>query len=249
MPPRRSKPVPAPPHPPAVTRRILRSLERHHPAASTELVFRSAFELLAATILSAQCTDERVNQVTPELFRRYPDARSMAVVEPAALESLIRSTGFFRAKSRSLVGMARAVVERHDGAIPTDLDALVALPGVGRKTANVVLGHALGVPGLPVDRHVLRVANRLGIARSTDPVVVEHQLGDAMPPARWTVASDTLILHGRRICKPRPLCDRCHARSDCLYVTTPAATGLAAAGRAGTVGSSARPRLQGAKKR
>lgn len=250
MPPRRSNPVPAPPHSSVVTRRILRSLERHHPAASTELVFRSPFELLAATILSAQCTDERVNQVTPELFSRYPDPGAMALVEPEALESLIRSTGFFRAKSRSLVGMARAVVERHAGKIPADLGALVALPGVGRKTANVVLGHALGVPGLPVDRHVLRVANRLGIAHSTDPVVVEHQLGGAVAPVRWTLASDTLILHGRRICKPKPLCDRCHARGDCLYVTAPPAAGSAAGRRTGIArASSARSRSHGAKKR
>ncbi len=214
----RSAPVPVPPHSAAVTRRILRSLERHHPGAFTELTFRNAFELLAATILSAQCTDERVNQVTPALFDRYPTPGALALAEPEHLEALIRPTGFFRSKSRSLVGMARVVVERHGGVVPADLTALVALPGVGRKTANVVLGHALGVPGLPVDRHVLRVANRLGIARSNDPVVVEHQLGAALPKARWTLASDTLILHGRRICKPRPLCDRCDARGDCLHV-------------------------------
>ena len=217
----------------------MRSLERHHPAASTELVYRNAFELLAATILSAQCTDERVNQVTPALFARFPTPITLAHAEPEDLEGLIRPTGFFRAKSRSLVGMARAVVKRHAGTIPADLAALVALPGVGRKTANVVLGHALGVPGLPVDRHVLRVANRLGIAQSNDPVLVEHQLGAALPSARWTLASDTLILHGRRICKPKPLCDRCHARGECLY--------------AGGLAVSAAPRLappaRGAKKR
>jgi endonuclease-3 len=250
VPPRRSKPLPAPPHSSVVTRRILRSLERHHPAASTELVFRNAFELLAATILSAQCTDQRVNQVTPELFARYPNPGAMAMVEPEGLESLIRSTGFFRAKARSLVGMARAVVERHGGEIPADLCALVALPGVGRKTANVVLGHALGVPGFPVDRHVLRVANRLGIAHSADPVVVEHQLGAALPPARWTLASDTLILHGRRICKPRPLCDRCHARGDCLHLTATPSSVSAPDRRAGGAPSSfARPDARGAKKR
>ena len=212
-----SKPVPAVPHSAAVTRRIVRSLERHHPGATTELVYRNAFELLAATILSAQCTDDRVNHVTPELFARYPTPDALTRAEPEELEGLIRATGFFRAKSRSLVGMARALAERHGGDVPADLTALVALPGVGRKTANVVLGHALGIPGLPVDRHVLRVANRLGIAASNDPVVVEHQLGAALPSGRWTLASDTLILHGRRICKPKPLCDRCHAREDCLY--------------------------------
>ena len=210
--------LPKPAHSPAVTRRVLRVLERQHPGAFTELTFRNAYELLAATILSAQCTDQRVNQVTPSLFARYPTPAALAKATPAALEPQIQPTGFFRVKSRSLVGMAQALVEHHDGAVPADLDALVRLPGVGRKTANVVLGHALGVPGLPIDRHVLRVANRLGIARSADPVVVERQLGAALPKARWTLASDTLILHGRRICKPRPLCDRCRARQQCLYV-------------------------------
>ena len=161
--------------------------------------------------------DERVNQVTPSLFARYPTPAALAEASPSTLEPQIQSTGFFRVKSRSLVGMARALVEHHDGDVPANLDALVRLPGVGRKTANVVLGHALGVPGLPVDRHVLRVANRLGIARSSDPAVVERQMGTVLPKARWTLASDILILHGRRICKPRPLCDRCRARQQCLF--------------------------------
>jgi len=203
---------------------VLRLLEEQHPGAFTELVFRNPFELLAATILSAQCTDERVNRVTPPLFARYPTPAAMAAAVPEALESSIQSTGFFRAKARSLIGMARALVDDHDGSVPADLDLLVALPGVGRKTANVVLGHALGVPGLPVDRHVLRVANRLGIARSKDPVVVERQLTGALPKARWTLASDTLILHGRRICKPRPLCDRCRARAQCVHLAGATAT-------------------------
>jgi endonuclease-3 len=206
-------------HPHVVTRRILRLLKTQHPGASTELVFRDAFELLASTILSAQCSDVRVNQVTSALFARYPDPVAMAAAEPEMLESLIKTTGFFRAKSRSLIGMARDLVERHDGEVPVDLDALVKLPGVGRKTANVVLGHAFGIPALPVDRHVLRVANRLGIAQSDNPVAVEHQLGAALPRNVWTLSSDTLILHGRRICKPRPLCHRCAAKSYCRYVT------------------------------
>ena len=218
MPSRRAASPQTPAHPPPVTRRILRLLETQHPGADTELAFRNPYELLAATILSAQCTDERVNQVTPSLFERYPTAAVLARATPEELEPQIQPTGFFRAKSRSLVGMARALVDHHGAEVPADLDALVRLPGVGRKTANVVLGHALGVPGLPVDRHVLRVANRLGIVRSTDPVVVERQLAAALSKARWTLASDTLILHGRRICKPRPLCDRCRARDLCLYV-------------------------------
>jgi endonuclease-3 len=192
-------------------------LERQHPNAFTELSFRTPYELLVATILSAQCTDERVNQVTPALFERYPDARALAQATTAELEPQIQSTGFFRAKSRSLIGMATAVLAEHQGEIPARMEALVKLPGVGRKTANVVLGHALGVPGLPVDRHVLRVANRIGIAKGDDPEIVEQQLCAAMPATKWTVTSDTLILHGRRICKPRPLCDKCAVRDDCNY--------------------------------
>jgi endonuclease III len=195
-------------------------LATQHPNADTELHFTNAYELLVATILSAQCTDERVNQVTPALFKRYPDARALARASTDDLEPQIQSTGFFRAKSRSLLGMATALVEQHHGDVPKTMDALVKLPGVGRKTANVVLGHALGVPGLPVDRHVLRVANRIGIARSDDPEIVEQQLGASMPPADWTKTSDTLILHGRRICKPKPLCDQCIVREDCDYYRT-----------------------------
>src|SRR5439155_21519070 len=132
-------------------------------------------------------------------------------------EPQIHSTGFFRQKSKSLVGMAKALVDEHKGEVPADMDALIKLPGVGRKTANVVLGHALGVPGLPVDRHVLRVSNRIGIAEGDDPVAVEKQLCAAMPKPRWTRTSDTLILHGRRICRPKPLCDQCVVRDDCDY--------------------------------
>jgi endonuclease-3 len=192
-------------------------LATQHPNADTELDFTNAYQLLVATILSAQCTDERVNQVTPALFKRYPDARALANATTDDLEPQIQSTGFFRAKSRSLVGMATEVVQQHGGEVPKTMAELVELPGVGRKTANVVLGHALGVPGLPVDRHVLRVANRIGIAKSDDPEVVEQQLGNAIPPADWTRTSDTLILHGRRICKPKPLCDRCAVRAECDY--------------------------------
>jgi endonuclease III len=199
------------------TRHILDTLETQHPGADTELHYRNAFELLAATILSAQSTDQRVNLVTPALFERYPDARALAKATPADLEPVIHSTGFFRAKSKALVGMARALVDDHRGEVPADMAALTKLPGVGRKTANVVLGHALGVPGLPVDRHVLRVANRIGIAESDDPEVVERQLCAAMPKTRWTRTSDTLILHGRRICKPKPLCDQCAVQGNCDY--------------------------------
>jgi len=199
------------------TLEILDKLEGQHPGADTELQYKTPFQLLVATILSAQSTDARVNMVTPALFTRYRDARALAKATPAALEPQIHSTGFFRAKAKALIGMARALVKHHGGDVPASMDALVELPGVGRKTANVVLGHALGVPGLPVDRHVLRVANRIGIADSDDPVVVEQQLGAAVPEERWTRTSDTLILHGRRICRPKPLCDRCAVRDDCEY--------------------------------
>lgn len=212
--------IPKPPKASAQTVAVMKALARQHPDADTELNFTTPYELLVATILSAQCTDERVNQVTPALFKRYPDVRALGKATTADLEPRIQSTGFFRAKSRSLLGMATAVNDKHGGAIPATMEELTALPGVGRKTANVVLGHALGVPGLPVDRHVLRVANRIGIAAGDDPVVVEQQLGAALPRETWTNASDTLIIHGRRVCKPKPLCEQCAVRDNCLYYQT-----------------------------
>jgi endonuclease-3 len=202
---------------PAEARRILAALEKHHPNADTELAYRNAFELLVATMLSAQSTDKRVNEVTPALFARYPDPRALLKADPAELEAQIHSTGFFRQKAKALLGMAEILVTQYGGEVPASMDALVALPGVGRKTANVVLGHALGVPGLPVDRHVLRVTNRLGLVHSEDPIKVEAALGELFPKKKWTKASDTFILHGRRICKPTPLCKVCNARPDCDY--------------------------------
>ena len=197
---------------------ILDRLQTQHPNAWTELNFTNAFELLVATILSAQCTDARVNQVTPALFRRYPTPAALAAATPEDLEPQVQPTGFFRMKSRSLLGMARAVVSEHGGNVPAEMDALVKLPGVGRKTANVVLGHAFKIPGLPVDRHVLRVAHRIGLITTEDDAVkAESQLTRQLPPARWTVSSDTLILHGRRICKPKPLCGRCLITADCRW--------------------------------
>ena len=183
----------------ASTRRIIETLAEQHPNADTELHYRNAFELLVATILSAQSTDQRVNMVTPALFKRYADARALARAAPPELEKLILSTGFFRQKSKALIGMSQKLLAEHSGEVPADMEKLTALPGVGRKTANVVLGHALGVPGLPVDRHVLRVSNRIGIAEGEDPVVVEQQLCARLPPGMWTLASDAQILHGRRI--------------------------------------------------
>jgi endonuclease-3 len=208
----------------AETRKTLRKLQAQHPNANTELDFKNPYQLLVATILSAQSTDTGVNRVTPALFKRYPDARALSRATNAELEPQIRATGFFRSKARSLLGMATALVDEHDGNVPETMEALVELPGVGRKTANVVLGHALGVPGFPVDRHVLRVSRRIGIADSDDPVAVEDQLTRLLPKQEWTLDSDTLILHGRRICKPKPLCDQCHVRPGCDFyreVTAP----------------------------
>jgi endonuclease-3 len=199
------------------TRRIIETLAQQHPNADTELNYRNAFELLVATILSAQSTDVRVNMVTPALFRKYPDAHALAKATPQELEPIIKSTGFFNQKGKALIGAAQQLVTEHDARVPADMDKLTRLPGVGRKTANVVLGHALGVPGLPVDRHVLRVSNRIGIAEGDDPVRVEAHLCGALPKEMWTLASDVQILHGRRICKPKPLCDQCSVRDDCDY--------------------------------
>ena len=199
---------------------IFDKLDIQHPNAWTELHFTNPYELLAATILSAQCTDARVNQVTPALFKKYPTPAALAKADAAELEVLIQPTGFFRMKSKSLIGMANAVVDVHGGAVPSNMEALIELPGVGRKTANVVLGHAFGLPGFPVDRHVLRVASRIGLispAAADDAVKAEKKLTTLLPPDRWTRASDALILHGRRICKPKPLCERCAIRTACAY--------------------------------
>ena len=203
---------------------VIGRLAATFPGATTELHFSTAFELLVATVLSAQSSDVRVNLTTPALFARYPDARALAAADSAELEQLIVPTGFFRQKARAVTGLSRRLVDEHDGQVPADLDYLVTLPGVGRKTANVVLGHALGVPGLPVDRHVLRVANRIGLAIGDDPIKVERQLCDQLPPAQWTQASDCLILHGRRVCRPTPLCPRCVVNDVCRYALGSAAS-------------------------
>lgn len=201
----------------AKVRRVIDRLEAQHPNAWTELAFRNPYELLVATVLSAQSSDVRVNAVTPALFKRYPNARALSRATTDELEPQIVSTGFFRAKSRALVALSAALVADHGGEVPGTMQELTALPGVGRKTANVVLGHAFGVPGLPVDLHVIRVANRIGIAKSEKPEVIEAQLTGALPGKKWVTASDVQILHGRRICRPKPLCDQCAVRQDCDY--------------------------------
>ena len=199
--------------------RILDLLETAHPEAECALHRSNAYELLMATILSAQCTDQRVNMVTPELFRRYPTAADLARADTGQLEAIIRSTGFFRAKAKSLLGCARALVADHGGEVPRSLEALVKLPGIGRKTANVVLGHAYGIAeGIAVDTHVLRVSNRLGIASGDDPVVVERQLMAIVPRDRWTRTTDLLIFHGRKVCDARrPACGACPVFAVCRW--------------------------------
>jgi endonuclease-3 len=183
---------------------------------------QNPFELLVATILSAQCTDERVNMVTPILFARYPDASSLAVADPEVLEEIIHSTGFFRAKARNLIGMASALAERFDGSVPTRREDLVTLPGVGRKTANVIRSVAFGLPGLPVDTHVGRLAVRLGLTAETDPVKVELELDKLVPAAERGAFSLRLILHGRKTCVARtPRCTACVLADFCPSSTAP----------------------------
>jgi endonuclease III len=202
----------------ARARKILQRLERAYPDAKIALDFETPLQLLVATILSAQCTDERVNMVTPALFKTYPTAQALARAKSAALERAIRSTGFFRAKARSLLGMAEALVERHGGEVPRQREALTELPGVGLKTANVVLGNAFGIDALAVDTHVCRVSQRLGLARSEDANEVHDQLVEVLPRGRLTRSTHLLIVHGRRTCVARkPACPVCPVRDLCPW--------------------------------
>jgi endonuclease III len=204
------------------TREVAVRLADAYPDALCELDHTDAYELLAATILSAQCTDARVNTVTPLLFDRYPTPADLAVADPAEVEAIIRPTGFFQTKAKHLIGMAAAVVERFDGEVPTELADLVTLPGVGRKTGNVVRSVVFGLPGLPVDTHVIRLSNRLGLTTLTDPVKIEHELGAYLPPASWGDFSLRVILHGRRVCGARsPSCERCVLEDICPSSTLP----------------------------
>jgi endonuclease III len=191
-------------------RKIDRVLAETYPDAVTELDFTTPFELLIATVLSAQTTDKRVNSVTPTLFANYPDATALAAADRADVETIIQPTGFFRAKTESILKLAQALVERYDGEVPGRLEELVTLPGVGRKTANVVLGDAFGVPGITVDTHFGRLARRFGWTSETDPVKVEHEVGALFPRKSWTLLSHHLIWHGRRVCHARsPACGAC----------------------------------------
>jgi endonuclease-3 len=207
-----------------------RALGEAYPDAHCELDFTNPLELLVATILSAQCTDKRVNEVTPVLFSRYRTASDYAGADRAEVEEIIRSTGFFRAKTDSLIKLGAALVERHDGEVPHRLDQLVKLPGVGRKTANVVLGNAFGVPGITVDTHFGRLSRRFGWTQEEDPVKVEHAVGALFPKKEWTVLSHRLIWHGRRTCHARkPACGACVVARWCpSYGLGPTDPGLAA---------------------
>lgn len=200
-------------------RKIDARLADAYPDAWCALRHENAWQLLVATILSAQCTDERVNLVTPKLFARYPTPRALAAADHAELETLIHSTGFFRQKAKSLLGVAAVTAEEFGGELPRDLDVLVTLPGIGRKTANVVLGTAYGVPSIVVDTHVRRVANRLDLTREDDPTKIEMDLRDLLPPASWTHFTHRLIHHGRRVCHARkPRCEECPLRVLCPRV-------------------------------
>jgi len=197
-------------------RRINRELAETYPDAHCELDFTNPLELAVATILSAQCTDKRVNEVTPMLFRLYRTAADYAGADRMALEDLIRPTGFFRNKTTSLIGLGAALVERYDGVVPDRLADLITLPGIGRKTANVVLGNAFGVPGITVDTHFGRLSRRLGWTEEEDPVKVESVVGDLIPKAEWTLLSHRLIFHGRRVCHSRkPACGACPVAALC----------------------------------
>jgi endonuclease-3 len=197
-------------------RRINRELAALYPEAHCELDFTNPLQLAVATILSAQCTDKRVNEVTPALFGRYPDAESLAAADRTELEELIRSTGFYRNKATSLIGLGQALCDRFGGEVPGRMTQLVTLPGVGRKTANVILGNAFGVPGITVDTHMLRLSRRFGWTSSNDPVEVERDLCALFPRSEWTMLSHRVIFHGRRRCHARkPACGACPVAQWC----------------------------------
>ncbi|HET7337971.1 MAG TPA: endonuclease III [Candidatus Dormibacteraeota bacterium] len=212
-----------PPPPRGARVRALQTVDRLrdlYPAA-TELLHENPFQLLIATILSAQTTDRSVNLVTPELFRRYPTADDLAAADPAEVEKLIKPTGFFRAKTQRIIAASRKLVELFGGVVPQDLDDLVKIPGIGRKTANVIVGAGFGVPGFAVDTHVIRLTNRIGMVRTSDPVKIEFQVCDMVAKEEWTALSLRLILHGRRICDARrPLCEECILNDFCPSALT-----------------------------
>jgi endonuclease-3 len=189
---------------------IYRQLTKSYPNVRCELDYNSAFQLLVATVLSAQCTDKRVNQTTPALFKKYPNPKKMAKADLKDIQRLVKSTGFFRAKAKNIKGLSIKIMEEFDGDVPSNLDDLITLPGVGRKTANVVLGHAFGIPGITVDTHFGRLSRRFGWSKQNDPVKVEFEVGELIPEKEWTNLSQRMIWHGRRVCHSRkPACGAC----------------------------------------
>lgn len=219
-------------------------LARAYPGARCSLDYRTPFQLFVATVLSAQCTDARVNQVTPELFRRCPTPHDFLRLGQAGLEEAIRSTGFYRNKAKSILGACRRLVDEYGGEIPGSMEDLLTLPGVGRKTANVILGDAFGIQaGIVVDTHVGRVSRRIGLAQSEDPVKVEAELMSLFPRKDWTILSHRLILHGREVCAARsPRCDGCMLRSRCAYAASAASRSPEKPAGAGTLNAERGPR-------
>ena len=189
---------------------IYRQLSKNYPNVRCELDHKNAFQLLVATVLSAQCTDKRVNQITPALFKKYPNPQKMAKADLRDIQKLVKSTGFFRAKAKNIKGLSNIIVEHFDGNVPSNLEDLITLPGVGRKTANVVLGHAFGIPGITVDTHFGRLSRRFGWSKQNNPVKVEFEVGELIPEKEWTNLSQRMIWHGRRVCHSRkPACGAC----------------------------------------
>jgi endonuclease-3 len=231
---------------PERARRVVRTLKRIYPDARCALDFRTPFELYVATVLSAQCTDERVNQVTPLLFARYPDPAALAAAPRDAIEAIVRPTGFFRNKAKSIHEGARRIVEAFHGVVPRTLEELVTIPGAGRKTANVILGCAFSVPGITVDTHVRRLAQRLGWTKQTDPVKIEFELMEILPKRDWTPTSLRLIQHGRRVCAARkPNCPACALLEACptgAQLTRPSRPAPRPARRAAAAQAAAAPR-------
>ena len=197
---------------------IFRRLRKAYPEAQCALFFKTPWELLVATVLSAQCTDKRVNQVAPSLFKEYPSVRAFAVADPGEVEKAIRSTGFYRNKTRSILGAAQVILERFGGKVPARMEDLLTIPGVGRKTANVILGNAFGVPGIPVDTHMIRINRLLELTRHTDPAKIELDLMQELPKKNWTIYSHLIIHHGRARCLARrPDCPNCEIQVLCPF--------------------------------
>jgi len=189
---------------------IYRQLSKNYPNVRCELDYKNAFQLLVATVLSAQCTDKRVNQTTPALFKKYPNPQKMAKADLKDIQNLVKSTGFFRAKAKNIKGLSNKIMEEFEGKVPSNLEDLITLPGVGRKTANVVLGHAFGIPGITVDTHFGRLSRRFGWSKQNNPVKVEFEVGELIPQKEWTNLSQRMIWHGRRVCHSRkPACGAC----------------------------------------